>query len=1111
MKSLTFSLLFIVLLFSYSVFAQTPEVIVTTGHNQLITILAISPDSKIIASCSADHIVKLWELNSGKELGTIFNKDTSANSEQRLNGFKFSSDSKFLLMADETGRITLWDIENEKAIRYFKGSVIIRDHNIDMMNDKIFYTDEFFQPHLFDMKTQTDSLLSQRRIKGGRINPANNNELVLFTLDSQILLLDLITLKEKWSFKSPMETLWHIEVSKNGKYLGIVLNTKELYLFDMKTGTELDHQDFGLGIHSIRFHPTTHELLCLCDRPVENQIIKRGLMLLKSGTCQVKETLPLITPSASIMDLDASGKYMVINSTGISQMSITFSIDIFEWEQSKLVKSLASRAKGIMQMVVANQSPYVVCYDSDAAMRIWNIEKMKLEKVEPYQHRIAGDATGKYLLTFGYTFPEYKMGFRIWDMDSLSIIHRLSINQSVISDLELLYPAKKLAISKFNGDIDFFDIQSSSLLKTLKTGKSNYLNFAWSPDNKYIAASELGTTGINIINTADGFIRSLDSAHIYVGASDLKFSPNSRYMLSGGLDGNVFLWQTETWKKRYELKGNIGPVWSLAFSYNNLMAASASHGSTVTKSDYAVNTWNVEDGKHLCKLLGHIKNVNCLGFYGKKNLLASGSNDGTMKIWNLDSCKEIASFIPINFDDYIIITPDFYYTGTKEALKGVGFKMNGKTLFPFEQFDLKLNRPDIIARRLGLTSTEMIKAYERAYQKRLGKMGFQQSMFNSDFHLPEAFIDNAAQIPFKSTQNSINLIISASDDRYLLDRVNIWVNDVPLLGIDGISVKKNAKNSIKLNQTIKLSNGSNKIQVSVLNEKGVESLKSTVFTTYNAEDQKSNLYIISIGVSKYADSTYNLTYAAKDAKDIIHTFSLKSELFNQIYPIELTDSNATRDNIMNTRAILDKTEVDDVVIFFLAGHGLFSSTYDYYFATHDINFGFPSESGITFEELEKLIDGIPARKKILFIDACHSGELDLEDSDPETTKSTNSNEIISEKTFTRGNLGNFKVNQSFELMKELFTDLRRGSGAVVISSAGGAEFAYESAKWKNGVFSFVLIDGLISKTADLNKDGIIFISELREYVTNRVQKLTKGKQKPTSRRDNLETDYIIWK
>lgn len=81
---------------------------------------------------------------------------------------------------------------------------------------------------------------------------------------------------------------------------------------------------------------------------------------------------------------------------------------------------------------------------------------------------------------------------------------------------------------------------------------------------------------------------------------------------------------------------------------------------------------------------------------------------------------------------------------------------------------------------------------------------------------------------------------------------------------------------------------------------------------------------------------------------------------------------------------------------------------------------------------------------------------------------------------------------------------------MVISSASGVEFAFESPEWKNGVFTYSLLEGLRTQSADKNKDGQVIVSELRDYVIEKVKKLTNGKQTPTSRQENLEFDFRIY-
>ena len=92
----------------------------------------------------------------------------------------------------------------------------------------------------------------------------------------------------------------------------------------------------------------------------------------------------------------------------------------------------------------------------------------------------------------------------------------------------------------------------------------------------------------------------------------------------------------------------------------------------------------------------------------------------------------------------------------------------------------------------------------------------------------------------------------------------------------------------------------------------------------------------------------------------------------------------------------------------------------------------------------------------------------------------------------------------------MFNDLRKGTGATVISSAGGAEFAMESDEWKNGLFTYCLLTGLKNRTADLDGNGTIMLVELQEYVVNKVSALSHGRQIPNSRIKNMELDFPIW-
>ena len=68
-----------------------------------------------------------------------------------------------------------------------------------------------------------------------------------------------------------------------------------------------------------------------------------------------------------------------------------------------------------------------------------------------------------------------------------------------------------------------------------------------------------------------------------------------------------------------------------------------------------------------------------------------------------------------------------------------------------------------------------------------------------------------------------------------------------------------------------------------------------------------------------------------------------------------------------------------MVIIFIAGHGILDENYNYFFATHDIDFNKPGEKGLPYEALESLLANTKAYRKLLIMDTCHSGELDKEE------------------------------------------------------------------------------------------------------------------------------------
>ncbi|BAY86460.1 WD-40 repeat protein [Calothrix parasitica NIES-267] len=109
------------------------------------------------------------------------------------------------------------------------------------------------------------------------------------------------------------------------------------------------------------------------------------------------------------------------------------------------------------------------------------------------------------------------------------------------------------------------------------------------------------------------------------------FSHDGRYFATGVINGEVRLWQTDEIKLFSILKGHNVWVWAFAFSPDNKIIASGS-------ADYKINLWDIGSGECI-DTLRHDSKVYSLAFNTDGRLLASASEDKSVKIWNIKTGK----------------------------------------------------------------------------------------------------------------------------------------------------------------------------------------------------------------------------------------------------------------------------------------------------------------------------------------------------------------------------------------------------------------------------------------------------------------------------------------
>ncbi|MEZ4962064.1 MAG: caspase family protein [Saprospiraceae bacterium] len=279
--------------------------------------------------------------------------------------------------------------------------------------------------------------------------------------------------------------------------------------------------------------------------------------------------------------------------------------------------------------------------------------------------------------------------------------------------------------------------------------------------------------------------------------------------------------------------------------------------------------------------------------------------------------------------------------------------------------------------------------------------------------------------------------------------------------------------------------GKNTVQVVIQN--GDKKATSPAFELEYSD--KPNLHILAIGIEHD-----DLKFTTKDAKDFANSFKGQDGLlYDKVYLTTLVSGTRTPAGVFQTegdvikKAFRDLKEKynytiyeQDLMVVFLSSHG---KTVNKDFKIIPTDFGLAGEKVLVDyqNDIIEQLNPLPCRK-IVFIDACHSGSFE----NATTASNTGFSEAGNARSATLIALSSADQN------------------TYTLASCRAEESSWEDEKWGNGAFTKAIIGAFQNEKfkdaegefSPAEKDGILTIGELYHYIGRRVPQmlLAAGKQ-----------------
>ncbi|MCA2618423.1 hypothetical protein, partial [Microcystis sp. M099S2] len=398
------------------------------GHDNSVLSVNFSPDGKTLVSGSDDKTIKLWNVETGKEIRTLYGHDNSVTS------VNFSPDGKTLVSGSDDNTIKLWNVETGQEIRTLYG----HDSYVSSVN---------FSP---DGKT-----------------------LVSGSYDKTIKLWDVETGQEIRTLYGHDNFVYSVNFSPDGKTLVSGSNDKTIKLWNVETGQEIrtfkGHDSY---VYSVNFSPDGKTLVSGSN--------DKTIKLWNVETGQEIRTLYGHDSYVWSVNFSPDGKTLVSGSNDKT-------IKLWNVETGQEIRTLKGHDSSVYSVNFSPDGKTLVSGSYDKTIKLWDVETGQeirtLYGHDSYVWSVNFSPDGKTLVS-----GSDDKTIKLWNVETGQEIRTLKGHDSSVYSVNFSPDGKTLVSGSDDKTIKLWNVETGKEIRTFKGHDNSVLSVNFSPDGKTLVS-----------------------------------------------------------------------------------------------------------------------------------------------------------------------------------------------------------------------------------------------------------------------------------------------------------------------------------------------------------------------------------------------------------------------------------------------------------------------------------------------------------------------------------------------------------------------------------------------------------------------------------------------